>query len=555
MLNLKTHSSIASYLSKAAKNFLKPRALASSTLFYHPLAYFSKQTTEHPNSDLDQEAYSIILHHQAAIQSVNWDSLYEYNDKFGLAHITDVGTIYSMLKEKKYEYSLNDLVHFLRRITELEEYSANKQKSPYYMDFLTLTSNIKGHLTSATQEYPWIGSIANCYNRLEYKRDDEFWLVLGDYVIDERHFPNFRESAYGLAGFLSLIPVAEKEFVNKVYDRLERDILNSKWEVNASVYQYIAKGMIEAERTNPKIMERVEYLILKNLDKSNDIPALINILFAFAKKGYGSLEFYYSLETVITKIHNLTAQKVGNKAILPAPLISSLCEIYRRASEIHSDLALEPEFKVLLHGLLTNENIHYRLEHIVQVLENYDVFAFEDMDVLNKLFERRVLELKGHMSAYDMIRYIDAVTMRELEGDYSQFSKTVLRFFDEYLKKNLAKQDKDSLHYYVQDIEARGFLDINYYDFINTLVEFMGKNLDKYDFEEMCFYFWLFNKYNHLVDMENKQIAYYMNVIKDQIRLFSAFGKGRLVIGSNFYKMLEVVTGSDFLTQGDYPDW
>lgn len=564
MLCVKTcsSSSLAFWVSKKALSqykFVGQIRFPVKNLVNKPLATFWEPKGPKPSNKSQEESALVVRSDGTLRRSYDYDSIRDFGDKFGLSKITDIKKVFALLKQANYNYPLNDLVHFLRRVAELNDQYMLKLDKHNSTDLETLVRHIKSHLKNATQEYPHIGSIANCFWRLGYRKDQELWLTLGDYIIDDRYHPNFNESVYGLEGFTVLKKFADKEFIDKVYERLEWTASVTMWEVNMTYYQRIAKSLAEVERYTPKIFEKLEYHVLRNLDMEYELSTMIDILFSFAKSGQGSKSFYHVLQFVIHKGHGFRGWGLNfARSLTPSDsfFVARLCEVYRRAIEMHPELTLEADFKAMVYNLVTGKRANYNLENLVQVLENIDSFQFEEIDDITKTLDKRLFEIDENMNAHDMIRYIDITAHRNYEGDYEKIPKKVLVFFDSYLKKNLMSQDPRGLYYYVFDIEARGL--IHQYDtqeFMNKLVEYVGTKLNSYDFEDMCYYFWLFNKYNHLIDMENKHVQHNMNLIKDNIRLHSAFSKGRLMIGSNFYKMLEVVTGSDFLTQGEYPDW
>lgn len=554
MLPTRLSAQIASICSKKSKRLGSLSLLPLKVLTNKPYATY----THNSKNDSNGRSAELVVRQDGSLrQTTDWDSHYEWDDKFGLSSITDIRKIFSLLRQANYNYKLNDLIQFLRRIAELNEQYQLKLDKHNSSDLETLVKHIKTNLKNSTQDYPYIGSIASCFQRLNYQKDEELWMILGDYIIDDRYYPNFRESVFGMEGFTVLMRFADKNFVDKVYERLERTCFVTIWETNMTYYQRIAKSLVEVDRSSPKLFQKVEYHVMRNLDMEYSLNTMLDILFHFAKSGNGSKDFFHSMQFIVFKGHMFNkTYSLWRETPQDASFVAKLCEVYRRAAEKYPDLVLEPNFAGLAHKLITNKKTKYKLEDLVQVLENFDVFQFEDIDEIDQLLDKKLFEIEDPMNAHDMIRYIDIVSHRRYEGDYSKIPEDVLKLFDTYLKKNILSQDPRGLYYYVFDIEARGL--IHQYDpaeFMNKLVEYVGTKLNSYDFEDMCYYFWLFNKYHHLIDAENKQVQHNMNLIKDHIRLYSAFSKGRIKIGSNFYKMLEVVTGSEFLTQGEYPDW
>lgn len=510
-----------------------------------------KTSSKAENADL------ITLQDGTLARSNDYDAIYDFDDKFNLSKITDHKKIFSLLKQGNFNYKVNDLIYFLRRIVQINEQKHLKLDVHNTPDLATLIKKIKDELREANQEYPLIGSYAWCFWKLGHANDQELWLTLADHIVDDRFYPNFKESVYAIEGFTMLKQHADQKFIDEVYKKLERICTITIWEVDMTYYKRIAESLVQVNRFTPYVFDKLEHHIKNNLSMEYDLKTMLDILFAFALSNNGSKGFYNAMQQIMVKghmHHRLPHLQLHSELPSHGNFVAKLVETYALAKYKHPDLQLEPDFIATAYNLITNKKAKYSLEDLVRVMQNVYVFEFEEIDKVNQILDDKLFEIDENMNADDMIRYIDLKVNRDYDGDYHKIPKKILVFFDDYLNKNITSQDPHKIYHYICEIESRGLL-VGKEEFLNKLIQYVSKQMVAYDFEEMCYYFWLFNKYHTMVDQQNKHVQQAMTQIKDHIRLYSAFSKGRLRIGSNFYKMLEVVSGSEFLTQGEYPDW
>ena len=487
--------------------------------------------------------------------SWRWDDSSTMEDRFHLSKIFDVKKIFLILKQHNYGFPLNDMVHFLRRIVELNDEKQLKLTTKNSVELSSFINEIKKNLRQATQEYPLIGSYAWCFWKLSLYEDSELWLTLGDYIIDERFSPNFNESLCGIEGFTALDGIADQQFIDAVYKRLEKVLVLTILEVDIAHYKRITESLIKVHRFTRYVFENIEQHLMHFLNSHEieyDLGNMLDILSTFAFSGNGSQRLFYSFEHIFVTFYDLPLEQ--QIKLCQGNFISKLVSTYALAKTIQPDLVYDPAFYKLVYQFVMAEEATYTLEELVNVIQNIGAFEYPQLKEINQLLDQRIFQVKGDMKGDDMVRYIDLKVGRDHAGEYSQLPKEVMTFFDDYLNKNMEKQAHHHIYFYITEIEDRKLME-NKKEFLNHLISYVGNKLHIYDFEELCYFYWLFNKYVTEINMDSAKIQCDLSSIKDHIRLHSAFSKGRLRIGSNFYKMLEVVSGSDFLSQGEYPEW
>lgn len=106
----------------------------------------------------------------------------DVDDKFGLAKVRDPMDILSHLHECQYSYGMNDLIYFIRRLTQMHQDRANfKDKK----EFKELIVEVKDRLANNRHEtFPLIGSYAKCFKDLEVY-DKKLWELMEEKVNDD----------------------------------------------------------------------------------------------------------------------------------------------------------------------------------------------------------------------------------------------------------------------------------------------------------------------------------------------------------------------------------
>ncbi len=68
-------------------------------------------------------------------------------------------------------------------------------------------------------------------------------------------------------------------------------------------FKRVAEALVDANRYESNIFAKLENHIMNNLAMDYETDIIVDILFAFAKSGNGSEDFYNTIQLTITKGH------------------------------------------------------------------------------------------------------------------------------------------------------------------------------------------------------------------------------------------------------------
>lgn len=473
----------------------------------------------------------------------------DFDDKFGLASVTDPNKLVSLLKQADYKYPLNDFIYFLRRLVQLNNERGLKLTVNNFPELATIARKVKEMLKSDdAQKYPMIGSYAWCFWKLNYRNDVELWHLFGDCVVDDKFYPNLKETTFAMEGLTVLKDIDSQEYIDKVYKKLERVCLLTIWEVNMTYYKRIAESLVEVNRATPQVFERLEMHVMNNMSMDYETKTMIDILFAFAKSGNGSSKFYNAMQYILYKGHMFNRQASFYMLWKETPkhgqFIARLVSTYSIAKGRFPELVFEPDFNSLVHKLVANDRANYNLEDLTMVMEHVQAFDFEDIKQVNQHLDEQLFLVDDNMYAEDMIKYLDIKTRRDYDGDYSKLPEKVVRFFDEYMLKNLDSQSPDQVYYYLAESEVRGLLN-GKEQLVGKVMLDVKRRVSQYNFEKICYMYWFATTYNFMIEEKREELKPALMMFKDYIKLYRGMSKDRKEISSNYYKMLDVINEED----------
>ena len=473
----------------------------------------------------------------------------DLDDKFGLASVKDPHKIASLLKQADYKYPLNDFIYFLRRLVQINDERNPKLNVHNFPEITTIARKVKEMLKGDdAQKYPIIGSYAWCFWKLGYTGDTELWRILGDCVADDKFYPNLKEVTFAMEGLTVLREITNQEYIDKVYEKLERNCLLTIWEVNMTYYKRIAESMVQVNRFTPQVFERLEMHVMNNMSMDYELRTMLDILFAFAVSGNGSAKFYNAMQFVIYKGHMFNRHASFYMLWKDTPrhgaFIAKLINTFSIVRDRLPEMKLEPDFNSMIRKLVTNDRANYNLESLVTVMEHIEAFEFEDIKEIGEHLDLQLFLVNENMNADDMIRYLDVKTRRDYGGDYSKLPDDVVQFFDDYMVKNLDSQSPEKIYYYLAESEVRGLLKGKEQLVAKIMID-VKKRVQQYNFEKICYMYWFATTYGSMIEGKKEELKPALSMFKDYIKLYRGMDRDRMQIGSNYYKMLDVINETD----------
>jgi hypothetical protein len=473
----------------------------NSTLYQNSLYFYHSNATINQGPSLAQNQLRL---------SDQWDFFQDFEQKYKLSQVQDIKKIYSVLNHHDHHRSINELAYFLTRIVELMENSSLKSTMKDSEELTQLINKIKHDLKEPSHENALIGAYAWCFWKLDYHKDPELWLTLGDYIVDERFHPTFEEAVNGIEGFNALQGFADDNYFEEVYKKFERICFFNMKEIDVDNFKRISGGFAKVNKRAEVVFQKIEDLILKSPEKEYDSSDLLEIASAFAFSGNGSTKFYALIEELVFK--NIKKNKICNLD----SFIAKLLQTYSLASIQHPTLEINPDFKELIRGCLLDESIIYDLSEIVSIKKNIEWLNLENEEAIQELLDKKLFLVKGEMDPDDMIRYIDILVERKYNENYKLLPSKVTEFFDQYLNKNLAQQTPQKIYYYISESDKRGLFSTKK-ELINSLITYVLSRLRDHNADQLSYYYTLFDEYYMLIDQS--QINQALAALKDFIRL------------------------------------
>lgn len=453
----------------------------------------------------------------------------------------------SLLKQCNYDYDLNELIYFIRRLVQINDERMTKLNVGNFPELGLLAKKVKEKLKE-DQKHPLIGSYAWCFWKLNYKNDEELWRLLGEYILNDNYHQILKEATFAVEGFTMLMQITDQAHVDKIYQRLERIIDITLWEVNMLYYKRIAESLVKVNRFTPYLFKKLEFHILNNLSMDYELPTMLDIVWAFAIADQGSKEFYNSMQFVICRGHMWNTLPVFRDMWRLTPqqgqFVAKLISTFSVAKQRIPDLRMEPEFLSLIEKIATNDKAQYNLEDLATVMEHIGTFKFEESGKINGILDKRLFEVDENMYAEDMIRFIDIKARRDYEGDCTKLPKKFVEFFDAAILKSKDLQGPERVYQYLFESEMRGLV-TGKEELIEWLIVDMQNKIQQYDFEKVCYMYWLVGNYRHLLTDKTNKLQPALNFFKDYIKLYRTLGSDQRTLSSHYYRLLEIVNESD----------
>ena len=512
----------------------------------------------------DQISTHLIINKQAEllqqlkiIPDESWKRL---NDKYNFSNMISVKQLFQILRKPKEKFTLNELIHILKKISNIYETSPTliKDLEYYEDDFIKLLDRIKTNLKESTQEYPLIGSLAISLHRLKYKKDQEIWFILGDYFSDDRADTSFKEVLLAIEGFKNL-NLIDQQFCTSVYDKLE-DILYL-WDSSSNFLKFeelcqVCSCYSFLERKSNNFRRLIENGFAKNLsDKHNIINActklIISLGFYHSKAKFDMDNFFGIFCDVLLSKMRLRSNEFRENT--NGTMISYLVQTFGAWKAWQTNLIINDQIKNELENLMLDKTKEYTLQEILFIQKNILNLELNKTQEIENMLENKVFETNEAINYGCILEYLEFRGQRSIDKNLKNINPKILEHLDHISCKILESSSSSSIYRFVMWLEENDILrkEIN---FLYNLPAHVIQKIKDYDFEQMCYFYVIFNKHLQILD-QNKdgKYHYYLDVLKDYIKIYYVAIPEEQVEGtSNFYKIFEVVNISDFYERGNY---
>ena len=116
------------------------------------------------------------------------------------------------------------------------------------------------------------------------------------------------------------------------------------------------------------------------------------------------------------------------------------------------------------------------------------------------------------MTLEEILTFLDIKASRQYLGDHTKIDKKFLDFFDKFVEDNIKELPPRDILWYLASMDGRELL-YGKKDLMNKLVHMVSKEMSEYDFEDMCFYNYIFLKHSEDLDLENQDVKKSIRVI------------------------------------------
>jgi len=433
----------------------------------------------------------------------------DYETKYKLSEINDLNKIFSIIDHDEIRYSTNELAYFFKRIVDLVDGTNLLTKKHISSEIAHLVYRIKENLRDLSQEDVLIGTLAWCFWKLGYNDNQELWLTMGDYILDEKYHQSFDESVKAIEGFSVIKNLADEEYFDSLFTKLEKTCFFEMTNVNIDSFRRIAQGLIRANRSTDVLFNKMEVLMLKNLDLQYDPEILLEVLSAFSFSNHGSKELFMDLQEHVLP----DPQKLKNGSM--CQFIAKFLETYAIAKYRHPTLELDSSLREFFSKKLQEDCLCPNLSDIVKIKQNIDLFDIPNSDQIHIILDQKLFTVQQAMDPQDMVAYIDIIVGRDYNEEYKKLPDKISDFFDSYLNKNLAQQTPQGLYYYITESDKRRLI-TKKKELINNMIPYILARLRDHNTEQLSYYYSLFDEYYFLIDQ--KQIGQALSDLKDFIQ-------------------------------------
>lgn len=333
-----------------------------------------------------------------------FEQILDFDDKFGLANVEDAREILKHLKSTNFAYNFNDLRYFLKRLQEIYQFSQGLSLLSQDSAFKALLAEIKSRISQ--ENSPFLGTFAYCLRHLDVE-DQELWQLFEEKALNDEYYVNFQESFRLCEGFVKFAQIfkGNRERVDFLFEKVERNLGLTLWNANMLYFQRIAAALVDAGRENSRLFEKLQELVLSNLGMEYEIETFANIVLSFGRAGRGNRGFFEIAQKILANGHPLAPafarkpENFGYDGEKIAEIVEIFARVRGRSEKIGGKLLeigemlefsqrntanfeFDPDFLVHLFKLLENRKTTFSAKSLIKILENVQVFEFEEEDRL-----------------------------------------------------------------------------------------------------------------------------------------------------------------------------
>jgi len=526
-----------------AKQFFLPKAISSKIPFY-----------SFTTNKLVQDTNSLV----STRSNKQWEKFQKEKvwQTYNFSQQNDIRTIVEKYKRFRTKLTLNEEIVFLDTLANIVANNNILFQWNQFPAIDSLLSKVKSKLKNSEEDYPLVGSLLYSMEILKFYKDVEIWLISTDYIIDRRMNSSFDELIHAFQGIANIENLIGKIQLESFLQTLE-DLIVQNYSTSIiplTNLEKICQSYSQTQRTNFDFIEMLHksysaHLLHKLSTLSEKdylyLSSLIKVSYCFAQWGLITTDTSSHLQDIVE------SYIIANSEDLTPEVFSLLTYTLGMAIMMNKIQAKEDIVNYLRRFILNKER-KYQLRQLEYLHKYLPVFGLSEDDkeiystIKEKLFE---IDPKS-TSLKDIENYIDTLTSHEYNGDFSKIPPNVLNHLDQICKIRLNEYKPKHVYRFFEFLDESGTRS-GFPEFWNNLPDYIVKNIGAFDFEQMCYLYFVYVKNG--ANEESGKFKENLEVLKDYIVLhYRSIPRGKLDITSTFYKILEVVDIYKFYEKGEY---
>lgn len=454
----------------------------------------------------------------------------------------DSKSLLSKFRNQKNMFSINELIAIFSAIVTQLEIEKKTFEIHDQVKFDELLKKIMQTLLNQQEESPIIGSLILSLRNFKDINGNEL-LSLLDYFYNERFHMCYQEILNLMKGSELISQILGETILKQTLAKAEEIYLNefsdflmslNDLEIILSIY---SKHGIDSQRFL-SYAEKIIELKLESNSIDLNLSLIIDCLYFFSRIQRLTI-------TIMNYLYKILNQESEYLKLSNSKTLVRL--IYVLENNKNSFENLKEDFRLFIKRTILNlqDCSFEELEILVSCLNPIDFYIEEA--ITHEKFKELILK-KEQIQNNELVpiySYIKTRIFFEKDLAVEEYIK-----LDELISKNLACFNaKDSYQFFKFFTEGNlvSKLTITFEKFPSYIVS----NIQAYNFEEMCYFYFIFGKYGYLKSSGN--IKENLDILRDYILLwYSSIPRGKLEITSNYYKVLEVVDINDFYMKGSW---